>query len=151
MFWKIDSFILCFTTVNPALPVGCLFILITLNKKWQRLICSINTGRASEVCSVKESWEQCCFYQVLVNFMNNSLASNIPQCTGWVGRSVLWGEEHQIKRKVAFVNCLSKPGDSLSDSQRKLKVPSCLPVWEKGDWDRTSLLCFLWEPFSTPW
>lgn len=83
--------------------------------------------------------------------MNNSLASNIPQCAGWEDRSVLWGEEHQIKHKVAFVICFSKPDDSISNSQRKLKVPSCLPIWEKCDLDGTSLLCFLWKTFSTSW
>lgn len=148
---------LCFTTVNRAFLVGCLrvkvFILTTLNKKWQRLICSINTGRASKVylcCERACSWEQCCLCYVLVN-LNKSGLKQIPRCEGWEGRSVLGGEEYWIKHKAAFVIFLSKPGDSVFDAQRKLKVCLFLPIWEEGDWDKTSLLCFLWEAFSTSW
>lgn len=80
--------------------------------------------------------------------MENSLASNRSH-KGGEGRSVLWGEEHQIKDEVAFVIGLSKPGDSVFDSQTKLKVGSCLPISEEGDWGRTSLLCFE-NPFPRP-
>lgn len=143
--------------MNPASLVGCLlvkvFILITVNRKWQRLICSINSDRVQKsVCSC----ERVPRAVLLILYTGEpqeqqSGYKHIPWCTGWEGRSVLWGEEYHIKHEVAFVICLSKPGGSVSDSQRKLGVGSCLPIWEEGDWDRTFLMFFLWEPFSTSW